>query len=58
MDQPLTDCLWLQGGGCSGQVQVLHDVLGLYDKLHPKFSRQYVDCGSVIQNAVESYVFW
>ena len=38
------------GVGCSGQVQVLHDVLGLYDKLQPKFSRQYVDCGSVIQN--------
>ena len=26
------------------------------DKLQPKFSRQYVDCGSVIQNALEGYV--
>lgn len=44
------------GAGCSGQVQVLHDVLGLYDKLQPKFSRQYVDAGSVIASALESYV--
>ena len=44
------------GAGCSGQVQVLHDVLGLYDKLQPKFSRQYVDAGSVIARALEDYV--
>merc|ERR1712054_296599 len=44
------------GRGCSGQVQVLHDVLGLYDKLQPKFSRQYVDDGSAIVSALESYV--
>jgi 3-methyl-2-oxobutanoate hydroxymethyltransferase len=44
------------GAGCSGQVQVLHDVLGLYDKLQPKFSRQYVDAGSIIASALESYV--
>ena len=43
------------GAGCSGQVQVLHDVLGLYDKLQPKFSRQYVDVGSAISSALERY---
>jgi len=37
-------------------VQVLHDVLGLYDKLQPKFARQYVDAGSAIATALESYV--
>merc|ERR1711939_300903 len=44
------------GAGCSGQVQVLHDVIGLYDKLQPKFSRQYINAGSVISSALESYV--
>ena len=29
------------GAATSGQVQVFHDVLGLYDKVVPKFSRQF-----------------
>ena len=33
----------------------MHDVLGLYDKLQPKFSRQYVDVGSAISSALERY---
>ena len=44
------------GPSCSGQVQVLHDVLGLYDKLQPKFSRQYLDGSGTIQAALEEYV--
>src|SRR6185295_17143523 len=29
------------GAGCDGQVQVFHDLLGLFDAFSPKHSRQY-----------------
>ena len=29
------------GGGCDGQVLVLHDLLGLEDRITPKFVRRY-----------------
>ncbi len=44
------------GPACDGQVLVLHDVLGLFDKLRPKFAKQYADLGGAIRQAVESYV--
>lgn len=31
------------GPGCSGQVLVFHDVLGLHDGQYPKFARKYMD---------------
>eukprot|EP01052_Picozoa_sp_SAG31_P005589 SAG31_NODE_247_length_19134_cov_12.255050_14_plen_400_part_00 len=40
----------------SGQVQVLHDTIGLYDKLQPKFSRRYCDSGSAMRRALAQYV--
>jgi 3-methyl-2-oxobutanoate hydroxymethyltransferase len=39
------------GPDCDGQVLVFHDVLGLYDRLRPRFVKQYADLG---QRAVEA----
>jgi len=44
------------GPDCSGQVLVLHDVLGMYDKHQPKFSRRYFDGSSAIRSALAQYV--
>lgn len=42
------------GNGCDGQVLVLHDMLGLFDKT-PKFAKQYANVGLAIQQAIEDY---
>lgn len=43
------------GPDCDGQVLVIHDVLGLYEKLKPKFVKRYLELSSDIVKAVESY---
>lgn len=43
------------GPYCDGQVLVTNDMLGLYDKLKPKFVRQYLDLKEVIKGAVTNY---
>ena len=43
------------GSDCDGQVLVIHDVLGLYEKLKPKFVKRYLELSSDIVKAVESY---
>ena len=43
------------GKHCDGQVLVVHDLLGLYDKLKPKFVKQYLSLSSQITKAVLSY---
>ncbi len=43
------------GIDCDGQVLVIHDVLGLYDKLKPKFVKRYLELSSQIVNAITSY---
>jgi len=43
------------GPYCDGQVLVIHDVLGLYEEIRPKFVRQYVDLKPVIIEAVKRY---
>jgi 3-methyl-2-oxobutanoate hydroxymethyltransferase len=43
------------GAGCSGQVLVFHDLLGLYDRFVPRFVRQYAQLNEVIGAAVAAY---
>jgi len=43
------------GKNCDGQVLVIHDMLGMYDKLKPKFVKRYLSLSGDITNAIESY---
>ena len=43
------------GKDCDGQVLVVHDVLGMYDKLKPKFVKQYLSLSDQITKAISSY---
>lgn len=43
------------GAGCSGQVLVWHDMLGLFARFQPKFSKQFADIGSAITTALQDY---
>lgn len=43
------------GKNCDGQVLVVHDVLGMYDKLKPKFVKQYLSLSDEITKALTSY---
>jgi 3-methyl-2-oxobutanoate hydroxymethyltransferase len=44
------------GAGCDGQVQVLHDMLGLFDDFVPKHARRFAQLGAGIRSAVEEYI--
>jgi 3-methyl-2-oxobutanoate hydroxymethyltransferase len=44
------------GVHCDGQVLVLHDLLGLFDKFAPKFSKRYVNLKEIVAGAVRQYV--
>jgi len=43
------------GPHCDGQVLVIHDILGLYDKIKPKFAKRYLELSHEIIKAVETY---
>lgn len=43
------------GIDCDGQVLVIHDLLGLFERFKPKFVKQYVNLSPVIRKAVEEY---
>lgn len=43
------------GPYCSGQVQVFHDILGLYKDFNPKHARKFVDAGQLLSNAINEY---
>ncbi len=43
------------GPYCDGQVLVLHDLLGLFDKFRPKFVKTYENLGLLILDAVKTY---
>ena len=43
------------GAGCDGQVQVFHDLLGLYGDFVPKHTRQYAKIGDAIRTAIAEY---
>ena len=44
------------GVGCSGQVLVTHDMLGLTKDFNPRFVRHYADLGATMAEAVGRYV--
>jgi 3-methyl-2-oxobutanoate hydroxymethyltransferase len=43
------------GAECSGQVQVWHDLVGLYTDFQPKHAKRYASVAEVIGAAVASY---
>lgn len=43
------------GKYCDGQILVLDDIIGKYDRFKPKFARRYADNKELIVNAVKSY---
>jgi 3-methyl-2-oxobutanoate hydroxymethyltransferase len=43
------------GAGCDGQILVIHDMLGLFSDLRPRFAKQYADLGEAIIRAVGEY---
>ncbi len=44
------------GGGCDGQVLVLHDLLGLTKEFQPRFLRRYLELFDDIKGAINHYV--
>jgi 3-methyl-2-oxobutanoate hydroxymethyltransferase len=44
------------GAGCSGQVLVLYDILGIYPKRSPRFVRNFMLGAQSIDDAVSAYV--
>jgi len=44
------------GPHCDGQVQVWHDILGLFSDFQPKHARRYAEVGATIRQAVGQYV--
>lgn len=43
------------GVDCDGQVLVFHDVVGLYDKIKPRFVKKYLELSQQIVKAIEAY---
>lgn len=43
------------GPFCDGQVLVTHDILGLFDRFHPKFAKQYVNLSELALEAIIRY---
>jgi hypothetical protein len=43
------------GASCDGQVLVIHDVLGLFDRFIPRFVKQYAKLGEPIIEALTRY---
>jgi len=43
------------GSDCDGQVLVLHDILGVYEDIKPKFAKRYADLSISIFRAVSGY---
>ncbi|NHN87136.1 3-methyl-2-oxobutanoate hydroxymethyltransferase [Acetobacter conturbans] len=44
------------GVGCDGQVQVWHDLLGLFEGRPPRHAKQYAQVGAIMEQALRSYV--
>ncbi len=44
------------GPHCDGEVQVIHDILGLFPDFTPKHTRRYAELGKIILDAATAYV--
>ncbi|MBS3908850.1 MAG: 3-methyl-2-oxobutanoate hydroxymethyltransferase [Actinobacteria bacterium] len=44
------------GPNCDGQVLVTNDLLGMFEKFTPKFSKQYTNLRAIVGEAVQSYI--
>ncbi len=44
------------GPYCDGQVLVSNDMIGLYDRISPKFVKKYADLGKGMKTAFDSYI--
>ena len=42
------------GAGCSGQVQVMNDLLGIFEAT-PKHARRYAEVGRIMREALSAY---
>jgi 3-methyl-2-oxobutanoate hydroxymethyltransferase len=43
------------GSSCDGQVLVVHDMLGIYEDIRPKFVKRYGEFSKLIQAAISQY---
>ncbi len=44
------------GVGCDGQVQVWHDILGIFDDFIPRHTKRYAEIGKTMREAISAYV--
>jgi 3-methyl-2-oxobutanoate hydroxymethyltransferase len=44
------------GIGCDGQVLVVHDLLGMFDRFTPKFVRKYANLHAEMENAFKAFI--
>ena len=44
------------GGGCDGQVLVMHDMLGINQGFSPRFLRRYANLADIMTTAVKEYI--
>lgn len=44
------------GGGCDGQVLVMHDMLGINKGFSPRFLRRYADLADIMDSAIKQYI--
>ncbi|HEX6816840.1 MAG TPA: 3-methyl-2-oxobutanoate hydroxymethyltransferase, partial [Ktedonobacterales bacterium] len=44
------------GPHCDGEVQVIHDILGLYPDFTPRHTKRYAELGNALRDAATTYV--